>query len=718
MPSYEYLTGKAINGFEEKLPRGIDIVRYYFHFQNMSEKEKISEITDQIQRLYNRIGIPIIHFESIRSKLKRLVAPVKSIVETRKSEGPAQKKKELSLLHKLNQMFEVIENGAALSAIKNDFITDQRTVRQRFINADLLESIQTEPSTSYQQATNQIFSTESEISHQDSWPEAMDFDNSPDFALSEQGDDWPETRDFDDSPDFEPPGEKGRKKINLCEDDMKELSKCGGSYRVIEKALSIGIKAAGGNPKDFALSKSSLCEQMSAFRSSNKSDVLAEISASDEKVVIHFDSKKFPKINQKHVGQDSRMVAVCHTRTRNVPLGLPILESGSATSYVNELIGLCENYNLKQRVVGLLCDTVITNMGESGGVCALFEDEMNFDVLCLTCRHHILEVLLSSAFTATLGVIEAPKIIIFDQLKVEWPNIKAHRYQYNPCDPNLLQSFLLKPFYDNAKNILVDHAKNKFIRDDYAELTDLCLKFIGVKTEKTFMAPGAMSKSRWMAKAIYAIKTYLFRAELGLDAEFESNLLELSLFVALIYCKYWNRCVNAINAPVNDLALIAELERYSDYNAMIADAVWTSFQNHLWYLGEELVILALFSENVSNDDKNRMRQKLDTGEYPGRSENSIRLKSYIHGTGLPELVTKRSLFMLSILELDTNFLHENAESWEHNRSYKKAEKFIKNMIPVVNDAAEAALGRATTIMQNQRARSESRFQNMFISLYK
>lgn len=117
-----------------------------------------------------------------------------------------------------------------------------------------------------------------------------------------------------------------------------------------------------------------------------------QISSSDEKAIILFDGKKFAKINAKHVGVDSRMVALCHTQTKEVALGLPILESGHAQSYVNELIGLCENYNLTNRVVGLECDTTNVNTGEFGGVCTLFEAETEQGVLNIACRHHVHEL--------------------------------------------------------------------------------------------------------------------------------------------------------------------------------------------------------------------------------------------------------------------------------------------------------------------------------------
>lgn len=319
--------------------------------------------------------------------------------------------------------------------------------------------------------------------------------------------------------------------------------------------------------------------------------------------------------------------------------------------------------------------------------------------------------------TTALGQIEAPTITILDQVKRDWQFIKARGYRYLPCERSVLNPPYLKPLYDDAKTVLLGHARSKQIRDDYAELVDLCLKFFGVKTTKGFMVPSSISKARWMAKAIYGIKMYLFRRELDLEEEFENDLLQFVLFVSIIYCKHWNRCTKAFDAPANDLALIAELQDYSEYNEDIANSVLNTFRNHLWYLGEELVVLALFSENATNQEKNRMRVKLSSKRYPPRSENSLRRKDRIDGMELPDFVTERSRFIFDIMDIDTSFLNVRAEAWEKNTSYKKAKKMIGDLVVVVNDSAERALGRANNIVKNQKARSEARFLNMFLSSY-
>lgn len=705
LPAYVYLVGPSNHSFENKLPRGIDVLRYYFHFECNDEAKKISETSIQIQQVYQDAGISIIHFESIRSKVKRLISSVRLVIETRKSKGPSQKQKELAIHQKLVQLFEITKDELLLSSAKRDFLQDQRTVRLMVVNrsSTSVRAEQHLPSTSNQNSSvneSHLTSNHSEVDPMDSlYSPELDFDDSPDFIPFDSGE------------------EKCRRRIKLCDTDIRDLSKSCGSYRVMEKVLKIGIKTAGGNPNDYAISKTSLCDQMNSQRSSAKTDIAEQIASSEEKVVIHFDEKSFQKINAKHLSKESRMVVMCHTRTKDISLGLPILLSRQAETLNNELIGLCENHNLLHRVVCLMCDTTAVNTGEWGGVCVLFEKELQKDLLKPLCRHHILELLLMAAFKTAVGAVEAPTISIFNDLKENWQFIKDRGFRYQACDELELESPELEILFHEAKNALINHAASKLIRDDYAELIDLCLKFFGIRTKKSFMVPGSMSKARWMAKAIYGMKMFLFREDLNLDADFEHQLMEFALFVSIIYCKHWNRSTNIFDAPVNDLTLIKELREYSIHNADVANAVLATLKNHLWYLGEELSVFSLFSDKVTNDEKNRMRLRFTSRTCPERSENSVRLRNFNDGLQLSDLITNRSRFVFCLLDLDTTFLLEKSETWNSNKNYKKARKIIQDLIPVVNDLAERALGRATQIIKSQKVRSEARLQNMFLSLY-
>lgn len=442
-PTHLYLIGPSIEHFEDKLPRGIDVLRYYYHFEESDDTRRISETINQVQQIYQRAGISTIHLESIRSKLKRLVASVKTVIGTRKSESPTQMQKELAVFQKSHELFEIVKNEPSLAVMTRYFLEDQRNSRRMLvINQPSSSRVQ---NNHVQQTTSQLSTTSQEVEMFDQL-ESPHLSNLSDPEIYDTND----PNDSDSTAEFVPSyvDDKKVNKIQLCASDMKELSKCNGSYRVIEKVLSIGIKAAGGNPNDYAISKTSLCNQLNHLRSHSKSDVLEQAGTSDEKVIILFDGKKFAKINQKHIGKDSRLVVMCHTQTKDVPLGLPILDSGHAETYVNEMVDLCDNSDLLSRIAGIVCDTTAVNTGEKGGVCVRFENKIQREVLNLMCRHHIHEILLSTAFTNTFGGIEAPTIASFDFLKHEWQQIKGRGFEYVACDPSILESPHLRSFYE------------------------------------------------------------------------------------------------------------------------------------------------------------------------------------------------------------------------------------------------------------------------------
>lgn len=192
--------------------------------------------------------------------------------------------------------------------------------------------------------------------------------------------------------------------------------------------------------------------------------------------------------------------------------------------------------------------------------CAFIEKKLTRPLLHLMCRHHIYERLLESVFQTCFGSSTSPRIDTFDILNQYWNEIKNSGYLYHPIEREKLNSSpLRKILTENAISTLLIHASHGHLRKDYAELNDLALKFAGVNTEKTIKVPGATSNARWMAKAIYALKTYLFRSQLELTQDSIDALERFCLFVVLIYVKFWNQCPNVFDAPINDLTLLKKL---------------------------------------------------------------------------------------------------------------------------------------------------------------
>ena len=95
----------------------------------------------------------------------------------------------------------------------------------------------------------------------------------------------------------------------------------------------------------------------------------------------------------------------------------------------------------------------------------------------------------------------------------------------------------------------------------------------------------------------------MFREQFKLTAREESGLRSICIFVCRIYARAWTEAPIAAAAPRNDLALVKDLLAYTEVNKVVARTSLTKFQNHLWYLSEELVALALFDSEVPIDEK-------------------------------------------------------------------------------------------------------------------
>ena len=106
-------------------------------------------------------------------------------------------------------------------------------------------------------------------------------------------------------------------------------------------------------------------------------------------------------------------------------------------------------------------------------------------------------------------------------------------------------------------------------RNNYKEFLQLPIIFLGKTPGQrgiTFHFPGAMHQARWVAKALYFIKIYLFRHQFYLTKNEEKNLLRFSIFSILIYMEHWFRAPISSSAPHNNLTLITE---YQDVHKIV-----------------------------------------------------------------------------------------------------------------------------------------------------
>lgn len=547
-------------------------------------------------------------------------------------------------------------------------------------------------------------------------------DNDPDRESDSEPDFDPDTDpDPDPDPDFELSEDEGSlSKEPVPEILLERISKKKGSYRLNESLVKIGVEISGRDPNDYQLSKTTMWKQITGLRERQRQLLHSALEDGDFKVVVQFDGKNYKRLNERHVGNQERLIVLCHSEHGDVPLGLFPLDSHSSFDCTKLVLDSIGKHSLGERLVGLVCDTEAVNTGRRNGVCVGLEKALNKSLLHLMCRHHIFETVLRCVFELVFGRSTGARINNFDTLKVHWHYLKNFGFRYAAMDDLDLEEPTIRTLAETAKDVVKSLANDHHFRNDYAELNDLVLKFLGVRTNKSFHVPGATNNARWMARAIYALKLYLFRNEVpDLDPEFLCSLRRFCLFVSVVYMKFWNWSSIAEDAPLNDIQFLKELDGYREIDSEIAAVALEAFQRHLWYLSDELILLSLFSKKVSAQEKNDICSML-IKTVGDRTENSIRysrLIDNIQNLKLVDFISPRSWFFMHALNIDTGFMEEDPGIWSEFQIYRMAQKKVHDLIVAVNDSSERALQMGAKAIDGQRVKTESRLQDFVVSSY-
>jgi len=174
-------------------------------------------------------------------------------------------------------------------------------------------------------------------------------------------------------------------------------------------------------------------------------------------------------------------------------LGVPRFPSGTGAAMAKAVVDSLEEWGVKDRVVSMSFDTTSSNTGVKLGACTLIEAALGRDLLRLACRHQILELVAEKAFTASDCVQSTgPDILLFQRFKQQWKFIDKSNFQV--LDDDVIERDNLLIFL--KQKLTVDQP-----RDDYKELLELCIIYLGDVPSRgiRFMLPGALHRARWMA---------------------------------------------------------------------------------------------------------------------------------------------------------------------------------------------------------------------------
>jgi hypothetical protein len=198
-----------------------------------------------------------------------------------------------------------------------------------------------------------------------------------------------------------------------------------------------------------------------------------------------------------------------------------------------------------------------------------------------------------------------------------------------------------------------------------------------------------------MSKAIYLLKMELKTERISVTVEERRQIHQMAQFIALFYAKYFLRSRIAVFSPQDDLKFLSSMISYRDEDPDLTIPVIASIKRHLWYLSEELVVLALFNEELGSFTRSVMAQKLFSiprpdvfkvgkPKYPTIDDNNLPL--------LSSLLGPRSwlIFLLLGLTNSQDWLQLPPKYWDLISDYRVARDFCFNL-QVFNDCAERAI---------------------------
>ncbi|XP_065665116.1 uncharacterized protein LOC136086720 [Hydra vulgaris] len=380
------------------------------------------------------------------------------------------------------------------------------------------------------------------------------------------------------------------------------------------------ICKSGGKLNEISMSVSTVHRQ----RQNARKNIVLSIKADWEinkpkKAILHWDSKLF----HLDIAHNEERVAVLISGSLNGPklIGVPLIKDSTGKTQCDEVVKLAQGWNILEDIVGICFDTTASNTGNKKGAATLIEIELKRPLLWLACRHHHNELHIKHAFTALRGGSKSPDEPIFQHFRAEFSRIDIDYSNLNffkwPTD--------IKSEIFNQASLVLKWAyqcleEKIFPREDYLELIELTIIYLGGKLsmERIFKIhkPGAIHNARFMSHSIYILKMELLSNKFIMSNNEQIMIHRMAKFISLFYSMQFLRSRISVFAPVDDFKFFFAINWYQEEDSDIATAVISSINRHLWYLTEELVILSLFNEKLSEFTRTIMAKKLFSTSRP------------------------------------------------------------------------------------------------------
>lgn len=485
------------------------------------------------------------------------------------------------------------------------------------------------------------------------------------------------------TPSTSQPTARKRGRLNLFDDklaaslDVAKLSDRGAAV-----VITPVLQNLGHNPAEYKVSYASIRRERMKHRKAIAEGLKAEFR-SEVPLTIHWDGKLLPDITGKET-VDRLPILVSGDGVDQL-LAVPKLPSGTGEASADAVYQAALAWGLCDSIKAMSFDTTAVNTGRLNGACVLLEQKMDKELLWLACRHHMLEIMLEAVVVRCLGPSKSPDIAIFKRFQAHWPYIDQSSYQTALSDEQTAG------IVDDVSHRVIAFAENQLEnfqpRDDYRELLELIIVFLGGVPRKgiSFKSPAGLHRARWMAKAIYSLKIWMFRGQFKLTTRETTGLQKICLFAVQLYVEAWFTAPSACSAPRQDLQLLKAIHNYGDSG--ISQVAMKKFLGHLWYLSEELVALAFFDDSLSTDAKHKMVNNLKNAGIENPPKRATVDLQTVETKELEDFVSANTSRFFEVTGLPCDFLSKDPTQWEEDDNYRSVRATVRSM-RVVNDIAE------------------------------
>ncbi|GBN04125.1 hypothetical protein AVEN_232542-1 [Araneus ventricosus] len=259
------------------------------------------------------------------------------------------------------------------------------------------------------------------------------------------------------------------------------LDRCQLSMRDSVFILEATIDALGCNIDEFPISKSSIQRIRTEKRRERAENIKIDFQNKVPDVVtLHSDGKLLPALSARK-SKEERLPIVISYGLKEQLIAVPRLDNSTGKEQEQAFWKAILDWNLENKVQILCCDTTASNTGRFNGACALLEQTFYSEMLFFVCRHHVYELVLKAVFEVKIEqVTTSPDIPLFKKLKDNWKNIDLTKIQFYR---ETIELFRTVPVLENLFDFYRDE-KNVMVRDDYRELIELPIGFLGGDAKK------------------------------------------------------------------------------------------------------------------------------------------------------------------------------------------------------------------------------------------